>query len=314
MRTSFITTLENLAEKNKNIFLLSPDMGFSVFERFRERFPNRFINTGIAEANTIGIAAGLALTGKVVYVYSIVPFVTMRCFEQIRIDLCYQNLDVKLVGVGGGLCYGPAGATHHSIEDIAIMRSLPNMKIVCPGDPQEASFAIEEALKCKGPMYVRLAKTNDPLVHQSKNIKFRLGKGIIIRKGNDITVIATGGMLYNAKLLTDILVAKGIDVGLISMHTIKPIDKKLILKVLEKTRAVFTIEDHNLIGGLGSSVAEIIAESYFQNVYFERIALPDLYVNSVGNQRYLHQRYGLLPDQMSDNILRKFKKIRNRKK
>lgn len=313
MRNSFISTLENLAEKNKDIFLLSPDMGFSVFEAFRERFPDRFINTGIAEANTIGIAAGLALTGKIVFVYSIVPFVTMRCLEQIRMDICYQDMDVKLVGVGGGLRYGPAGTSHHSIEDVSIMRSLPNMKIICPGDPCEAGLAIEEALRCKGPVYVRIAKTKDPIVHQSKDIKFKMGKGIILREGKDIAVIATGSMLYNAKVLTDILAAKGVDTCLVSMHTIKPIDKELILKLAKKTRAVFTIEEHSLIGGLGSSVAEIIAESSFKGVYFERIALPDLYINYVGSQEYLHRIYKLLPHQMSERILRKVKNERQEK-
>lgn len=311
MRTSFINTLEHLAEKNKNIYLLSPDMGFSVFERFRDRFPCRFINTGIAEANTIGIAAGLALTDKIVYVYSIVPFVTMRCFEQVRMDLCYQDLDVRLVGVGGGLCYGPAGTSHHSLEDISIMRALPNMKVVCPGDPQETRLAIEESLKIKGPMYIRLAKNNDPVVHKG-NINFKIGKGIVIRKGRDIAIIATGGILHNAKIIADRLAAKGINTWLVSMHTVKPIDRGLILRISKKVKALFTIEEHSLIGGLGSSVAEIIAENCNKNLYFERIALPDLYDNCVGSQRYLHQRHGLLPEQAADNILKKLGKIRKR--
>jgi len=309
MRISFINTLETLAEKDNNIFLLSPDMGFSVFERFKDRFSDRFINTGIAEANTIGISAGLALTGKTVYVYSIVPFVTMRCFEQIRVDICYQGLDVKLIGVGGGLCYGTAGATHHSIEDVAVMRALPNMTVICPGDPVETALAVEESSKNKGPVYIRLSKAKDPLVHKTKDMDFRIGKGIILEKGDDITIIATGGMLNNSWILAAMLKQKGISVRLISMHTVKPIDRELVLKAVKETKAIFTVEEHSLIGGLGSSVAEVIAEERARDVFFEKIALPDSYNSFVGSQNYLHEKYGLLPGQIMEHVLKVLNKV-----
>lgn len=301
MRKIFINTLIKLAENDKDIYLLTGDLGFSVLEKFAEKFPKRFFNMGVAEANAIGTAAGLALSGKTVFVYSIVPFITMRCFEQIRNDLCIQNLNVKLIGVGGGLCYGTAGPTHHSIVDVAIMRALPNMTVFCPGDSLETKECVKSAISRQGPVYIRLGKSGESKVHQ-EIFHFEIGKGITIKNGNDITIIATGNILYNAKQVADKLINKGISCNLISMPVVKPIDKEIILKAAKKTKAIFTIEEHSLIGGLGSAVAEVLAESE-NKVLFRKIALPDKFCRDVGNQDYLRIKNGLSVEKILNNIL-----------
>ena len=307
MRKAFINTLLDLAIKNNKIFLLTGDLGFSVLEEFQERFPDRFFNIGVGECNMASIASGLALTGKIIYIYSIVPFVTMRCFERVRNDICMQNLNVKIIGIGGGLDYGSEGPTHHSIIDIAIMRAIPNMTVVCPGDSVEAAFSIKESVKYKRPMYIRLAKGHVPQVFD-KDVYFKIGEGITIKEGSDITIIATGNMLYSAKKVTDKLVEKGISVHLISMHTVKPIDRGLILKSIIGKKAVFTIEEHSIIGGLGSSVAEVLSESS-NNALFRRIGLQDAFVKDIGDREYLLEKNSLSVNNILNNILKVYKTI-----
>ncbi len=306
MRAAFIKSLTGLAKNNKNIFLLTGDLGYSVFEPFIRKFPGRFFNIGVAEANMVGIAAGLALSGKAVFIYSIVPFVTMRCFEQIRNDLCLQKLNVKIIGVGAGLTYGTAGPTHYSIEDIAIMRSLPNMTVVCPGDPFEAGQAIKSSLTINGPVYVRLGKTGEPNVNSDFK-KFKIGKARLIINGSDLTIMATGNMLYTAMQVVSKLRAKGVHARLISMHTIKPLDRDIILKAASQTKAIFTIEEHILIGGLGSAVAEVVAEAG-SGVLFKRLALPDSYPLEIGSQSFLRSKLGLGVDNITGNILKCYRK------
>ncbi len=301
MRTAFISTLVELAETDKNIFLLAGDLGFSVFEKFQTKFPDRFYNMGVAESNMIGVAAGLSLSGKKVFVYSIVPFVTMRCFEQIRNDVCLQNLDVKIVGVGGGLCYGSAGSSHHALEDIAIMRSLLNMTVVCPADPIETKLITKHAITSRGPMYIRLSKSSDPLVYVNPP-ELTIGKGIIIEDGKDITIIATGNMVWTVKEGVKILKASSISTRLISMHTIKPIDKELILDSADKTKIIFTVEEHNIIGGLGSAVAEILTEAYCKTP-LDKIGVRDPYLKEIGSHEYLRQKIGLIPEKIAERII-----------
>ncbi|MBZ9624563.1 transketolase [Clostridium sp. FP2] len=292
MRTTFINELTKLCRKNKDIYLLTADLGFSVFEDFKKEFPDRFINVGIAEANMIGIASGIALTGKIVYVYSIIPFLTMRCFEQIRIDVCYQNVNVKLVGVGGGLSYGVQGVTHHSIEDIGIMRTLPNMKVICPGDPFEAREAINESSNLDGPIYIRLNKNNEPLLYE-KNPKFQIGKAIKLINGDDLTIIATGNMLESAIEVSNLLRDIGKMVNLVSMHTVKPIDEEMIKECLKKTKYIFTMEEHTLFGGLGSAIAEVIVKDMTNNNIFKAYGIPDKYSECVGSREFLRKEYGI---------------------
>jgi len=306
MRTAFIKILTELAREDKNIYLLTGDLGFSVFEEFVQKFPERYINCGVAEQNMIGVAAGLALNGKKVVVYSIVPFVTMRCFEQIRNDICLQNLDVKIVGVGGGFSYGALGSTHHAIEDLAIMRSLPNITVLCPADPIETELAVRAMLKLKGPTYLRLGKSKEENIHL-KPFKFQIGKANFIKKGKDITIIGIGPILKNAILAVKTLEKQyDISIGIISMPTLKPLDKNIVLKAAKETKAIFTIEEHSLVGGLGSAVAEILAESKYK-ILFRRIALPDKFCREVGNQEYLREKKGLSVTKIENYILKEFK-------
>jgi transketolase len=280
-----------LARKDKRIFLLTGDLGFSVFEKFKNEFPERFFDVGVAEQNMVGIASGLALSGKIVFVYSIIPFLTMRAFEQIRLDICYQNTDVKMVGVGGGFAYGSAGSTHHAVEDIAIMRALPNMTVVCPSDPVETELTVNNAVKYNGPVYIRLGREKEKLYSGKPHFKF--GKGIVKKKGKDITIISTGDILRNVIEVAKKLSQMNISTRVISMHTIKPIDREIILKAAKETKAIFTVEEHNIIGGLGSAVAEILMESPYKNVSFKRLGIPDTFVKEVGGQEFLRKKYDL---------------------
>jgi transketolase len=288
MRTTFINTLTEEAKTNENIFIITPDLGFSVLERFRDLFPKRFLNVGIAEQNAVGVASGLALSGKIVYVYSIVPFVTMRCFEQVRVDVAYMNTNVRLIGVGAGLSYGPAGATHHSIEDIAVMRNLPNMTVCCPGDPLEVREIVRQSVDYQGPMYIRLGKNGEPTIHE-ENQQLVIGKAIQVTEGQDLIIITTSNMLEEGKQIVDSLAMKGKSVALISMHTIKPFDTEAVLNLIDKGIPMVTLEEHNIIGGLGSAVAEVIAESG-QAVRFKRIGIKDIFCHEVGSQQYLRDK------------------------
>ncbi len=288
MRTTFITCLIEQARIDNRIFVITPDLGFSVLEPFAEEFPDRFLNVGIAEQNAIGVAAGLALSGKLVYVYSIIPFVTMRCFEQVRLDVAYMNTNVRLVGVGAGLSYGPAGATHHAIEDIAIMRALPNMTVCCPGDPIEVREIIKKSFSYRGPMYIRLGKNGEPAIHP-ESTQIAIGQAIQVTKGNDLALITTSNMLELGKNWVDEWHNQGKSATLISMPTIKPLDTQIILNLVEKEIPIITLEEHNIIGGLGSAVAEVIAESG-KSIPFRRIGIPDVYSHSVGSQQFLRNQ------------------------
>lgn len=298
MRNTFISCLTERAKTDERIFVITPDLGFSVLEPFREMFPDRILNVGIAEQNAVGVAAGLALSGKIVYVYSIIPFVTMRCFEQVRLDVAYMNTNVRLVGVGAGLAYGPQGATHHAIEDIAIMRALPNMTVCCPGDPIEVREMVSQSFDYQGPIYFRLGKNGEPAIH-SEGTRIEIGKAVIIKEGNDLAIITTSNMLEQAWQWVGKLSQEGKRATLVSMPTIKPFDGEAIQKIISQGMPIVTLEEHNIIGGLGSAVAEIIAESG-KAVKFKRIGIPDTYSHYVGSQGFLREKYGI------DNIRLEF--------
>src|SRR3989344_1187474 len=291
MRSAFVKTLIECARRDPRIILLTGDLGFMALEPFIKEFPKRYINAGVAEANMVGMAAGLASTGKKVFVYSIIPFVTMRCLEQLRNDVCYHNFDVKVVGVGSGYSYSAMGATHHAIEDIGALRSLPNLRIVSPGDPLEVELAVKALVKDNGPAYLRLGKRGEPVLHK-KMPKFRLGQAIIMKSGKDVSLISSGSILVNALKASEELEKEGIRTTLVSMPFIKPIDAATVKNLAQKTKAVVTIEEHNIIGGLGSAVAEVIAESPYKPV-FRRLGVRDYFVSKVGSQEYLRGQAGL---------------------
>lgn len=304
MRRTFVKVLSEEAEKNKNILLLNGDLGFGVFENFIEKHPQQYLNMGVSEANMIGVAAGLAISGKVVYAYSIVPFAIMRAFEQVRNDVCMQRANVRIVGVGAGLAYGELGPTHHSIQDIAIMRSLPGMTVIAPGDPVEVEGAIKASYSHQGPMYIRIAKRGEPIVH-TEGIDFTIGKAIEVRPGNDITVIVTGNLLPNAVAVSEALKEKGISVRVISMPTVKPLDVDAIKKAADETRVICTVEEHSIIGGLGSAVAETVAE-LSAPPRFKRFGISDVDTKIAGTHEHLQALHRLTPAQLSEDILHFF--------
>ena len=284
-------TLKELARQDERVFLLTADMGYSVFETFRDEFPDRFLNTGIAEQNTIGIAAGLASRGKIVFVYSIIPFVTMRCFEQIRLDLAYNKSNVKIVGVGAGFTYGSLGSSHHALEDISIMRSLPNMTVLCPGDPIEARELIKQSYKHTGPVYIRLGKNGEPKIHPEDK-KIPLGKAIEISTGDDLILITTSTMLETGKRWVDEWKDEGVSASLVSMPTMKPFDTESIKKFIRSNIPIISLEEHNIIGGLGSAIAEVIADTGI-GVKFLRLGINDRFSHFVGGHDYQKQKSNL---------------------
>lgn len=289
MRKTFINTLIDLARKDKDIVLITPDMGFSVLEPFFDEFPERAINCGIAEQNAVSIASGLALMGKKPYVYTIIPFLVERAFEQVKLDVAYMNTNVKLVGIGAGFTYGAAGATHHAIEDISLMRTLPNMTVCCPGDNNEAEQIIRKTVNNDKPMYIRIGRHNRGIFD---NNMIEVGKASIIEEGKDIAIISTSNMLPDAYDYCQKLKSEGRKPYLISMHTIKPLDKECLLSLINKGVEVHTLEEHSIIGGLGSAVAEVIAESG-KGIKFKRIGIPDEFSHYIGSQKYIKKQFGL---------------------
>jgi transketolase len=292
MRTAFIETLFELAKQDERIVLIVGDLGFSVVECFMEQLPRQFVNAGVAEQNMTGMATGMALSGKVVFTYSIANFPTLRCLEHIRNDVCYHNANVKIVAVGGGFAYGSMGATHHATEDLGIMRMLPGMVVVAPGDPMEARKATPAIAAYPGPCYLRLGKAGEPQVH-SKDIKFELGKAIQLRDGEDLTLISIGGILRTSVKVAERLSRYGIQARVLSMHTLKPLDDAAVLAAARETRAIVTLEEHSQIGGLGSAVSEVLSEADEVKVPFKRIGLPSSFSPHVGTQDYLLEMHGL---------------------
>lgn len=301
MRTAFFKAVEKLFVKDQNLFVLTGDLGYRLFDNFKNKCSDRFYDIGVAESNMISIAAGLALSGKNVYCYSIIPFLIMRTFEQIRIDIAYHNLNVKLVGVGGGLTYGLEGFTHFGLEDFALMRTLPNMTIVVPADRFEAECLAKISYKYEGPMYIRLGRTGEPEIHKSVP-DFQIGKPIFISEGRKVALFATGSMVYLGKLVLDKLSKKGINATLINMHTLKPLNTGVIRQVASAHDFLFSLEEHYIDGGLGTMIAEIIAESGYKGI-FKRIGIEGL-KSHIGHIDYLREKYGLSVEKICDKILK----------
>lgn len=302
MRTTFVRTLEAIAKEDPNVMLLTGDLGFTVLEKFRDTFPRQYLNAGVAEQNMIGVAAGLALSGKRVFVYSIIPFVTFRCLEQIRNDVCYHRLNVCIAGVGAGYSYGHQGATHHSMEDISIMRSLSNMTVVCPGDPVETELAVRAIATHDGPCYLRLGKAGEPVLHPTPPV-FALGKAIQMRDGNDATVIATSTMLETAVNVANALEARGVHVRLLSMPTVKPIDVEAVRAAACETAFIVTLEEHSSIGGLGSAIAETLSMHDMRTRHL-LLSGPATFTDTIGSTIFLRKQAGLDPESIIASIKR----------
>lgn len=293
MRTEFINTLTRMAERDPRVTLMTGDLGFGVVQKFAERFPDQFLNVGVAEQNMTGLAAGAAMSGRIVFTYSIANFPTLRPLEQIRNDVAYHGANVVVVSVGGGMAYGALGASHHATEDLAVLRSLPGMTVIAPGDPVETTAAVEACSAGIGPTYLRLGRAGEPIVHEQP-IDWRLGRATVAREGTDATLISTGGMLHTAVRVAEKLSAEqSIEVRVLSMHTLKPLDEAAIAAAASDTGAVFTLEEHSVIGGLGGAVAETLAESFDTPCVFKRFGLTSEFLREVGDQAYLIAAAGL---------------------
>lgn len=301
MRNAFADEILLAAADDPMVFLLSGDTGNRLFDKYKSSFPDRFINCGIAEANMIGVAAGMAASGLRPVVYAITPFAVYRPFEQIRVDLCYHKLPAVIVGVGAGLSYASLAGTHSSCEDIAVMRTLPNMTIICPGDTAELRLALRAALALDGPSYLRLGKKGEPSVH-AKIPDFKIGKSITVRDGADVCIIAAGNMLHPAVLAGELLGEKGISARVESFHTIKPLDCDTLREVFDTFRLVVTVEEHSLCGGLGGSVAEWLADGPGRRARLARIGTPDEFMQGHGSQGRARDLYGLTPEAIAQSI------------
>lgn len=271
MRTAYLDTLYDLASRDKNVYALISDNGAIVYDKYRRDLASQYLNLGISEANMLGMAAGMASCGKIPFAYTIGAFLAYRAFEFIRNDICLQKQNVKIVGTGAGEVYSALGPTHHSTEDLGGLRSLPNLTILSPASPLEVRKATKAAYEHEGPVYLRLGTNKEPEVYEN-DYEFQIGKAVTLMEGGDVALIGTGSMIKDVLDAAEQLKVEGIHARVINMHTIKPIDKDVIIKVVEEKEKIITVEDHNVIGGLGSAVAEVIAESG-RGVQFKRIGL-----------------------------------------
>lgn len=302
MRTTFINTLTQMARENDKIMCIIGDTGYSVFEDFEAEFGERFVNVGIAEQNFVSFGAGLAAMGMKPYIYNVVSFMTLRATEQIMLDVCYQENPVVLVGVGGGFAYANAGPTHHALQDIAIMSSMPNMTVVCPGDPVEMKAIMLASKDYKKPLYIRIGRSVDPVVH-TEPIEFQFGKAIKMTEGQDAVLFATGVVLKEAVEVQKLLLKKGISIALYSMPTIKPVDAEVIIDCARKGQAIFTMEEHSTIGGLGDAVARVLVDYMDKySVKFKKFGVRDAFAPVTGTREYLNDLFGISTNKVSEKI------------
>lgn len=306
MRNAFAEEIAKAAHLDDRVVLLSGDIGNKLFDPLKAVAADRVYNCGVAEANMTGVAAGLAMMGYRPFTYSITPFVTVRCLEQIRVDVCYHNLPVTIVGTGAGLSYAELGPTHHSCDDIGILRMLPNISIICPADPVEAKCAIWASLKQEGPVYIRLGKKGEPRIH--KEIPdFQIGKSITIKEGDDICILSTGNMISTALQVADGLQGSGWKTRVESFHTIKPLDEELLENLFENYDTVVTLEEHSVIGGLGSAVSEWMVDHSYTKTQLLRFGTADQFLPCIGTQAYAREYFGLTVENITQKIIKKIK-------
>tara|TARA_S200000501_G_C20866012_1_gene761965 strand:- start:2160 stop:3080 length:921 start_codon:yes stop_codon:yes gene_type:complete len=306
MRSLFANQITSLAKVNKNIVLLSGDIGNRMFDDFKDFAPDRYINCGIAEANMMSVAAGLSLCGLRPFIYTITPFITTRCLEQVKIGVAYHNSNVVIVGTGSGLSYGELGPTHHSLEDIAIMRSIPDIRILAPADSQELKSQLLETLSLKGPTYIRIGKKGEPNLFNDKN-ELGIGRANLICKGTDYIIFCIGPIANEALIASNKLKSAGISLAVVTMSSVRPLDKCFLEKMINKGfKKWFTLEEHGIIGGLGSTILEWISdENYNKVVDLKRFGAPDKFIHKLGNQSYLRKQLKLDAQSIIDFITQK---------
>lgn len=291
MRTAYLDKLHELAGQDKNVFALISDNGAIVYDKFRKDFATQYINVGIAEASMIGMAAGMASRGKIPFAYTIGAFLAYRVFEFIRNDVALQKQNVKIVGTGAGMVYSALGPTHHTTEDLGVLRTIPNLTIFSPASPLDVKKVVQASYELVGPVYIRLGTNKEPEIYQ-EDYDFVVGRGVTLRTGNDLTFICTGSIINDVLAVADRLAEENIQARVINMHTIKPLDTEIIIKAARETKKIITVEEHNIIGGLGSAVAEVLAEASV-NVQFERLGLRDKFAAGYGTHQDIKIANGL---------------------
>ena len=306
MRNAFADEATKLADKNDNLVILSGDIGNRLFDAFKVNHQDKFFNCGIAEGNMMGVAAGMALSGLRPIVYTITPFTTTRCYEQIRIDACYHNVPVIIVGTGSGLSYAELGPTHHSLEDFAILRVLPNITILSPADEIELRNCLREALTLQGPTYIRIGKKGEEIISKGEN--FKIGKSITVKSGTDICLIGTGTLMPTVLKSAENLSSKGFSVRVEKFHTIKPIDTKSLQNILLNFPLVAVIEEHSHIGGLFGTISEHLAQ---QNIKCKLVSfsVKDEFMHETGTQDYARNKYGLTVKNITKQIISSFAEL-----
>lgn len=307
MRTAYLNTLYELAKADKNVLALISDNGAIVYAQYRKDLNEQYLNLGISEANMIGVAAGMASCGKIPFAYTIGAFLAYRALEFIRNDVCLQNQNVKIIGTGAGMVYSALGSTHHTTEDMGILRSLPNLTIFTPASPLEVQYVTRAAYKLNGPVYIRLGTNKEKEVYENE-YEFCIGKGVTVRDGKDITLVVTGSILVDVLEAYKELIQEGISVRVINMHTIKPFDKEIIQKAIGETKGILTVEDHNIIGGLGSATAEVIAESNMA-IPFKRIGLKDQFSKGYGTYQEVKENNGIGINDIIKSVKEMFQSI-----
>ncbi len=301
MRSAYLETLYKLAQKDDRVYAIISDNGAIVYDDFKRAFPDRLLNAGIAEANMVGMAAGLANRGKIPFAYTIGAFLAYRAYEFILNDVCLQKQNVKMVGIGEGVSYSLLGSSHHTLYDIAVLRPIPNLVLLSPASPIEVKKAVNAAYEMEAPVYIRLGTNREEEIYESEDYSFCVGKGIELRKGDDISLISTGSITSDSIKIANLLSEKGISVRVINMHTIKPIDKEIVIKAANETRMICTIEEHSMIGGLGSAVSEILADNNC-NVKLKRFGFKDMFAVGYGKHSEVKQMNGLGIDIITNAI------------
>ena len=307
MRDTFAKEVLNLAKRDERIVLLSGDIGNRMFDEYKSLFPDRFYNCGVAEANMMGVAAGMGMSGLIPVLYTITPFITTRCLEQIRVDICYHEIPAIIVGTGAGLSYAQLGPTHHSCEDIALMRVLPEMSVVCPCDAVEVVLGLRAAVEYNKPVYLRLGKKKEP-VFQSPDCEFTIGKSITIEEGDDVCFLSTGNIMPVVLGAREQLQQSGISARVESFHTVKPLDEACLDEVFNRFRLVITVEEHSKLGGLGGSVAEWSA-LHPGKARLLSLGTEDVFLHETGSQQYARKRFGLEPNTISEKVKQLFQEL-----
>jgi transketolase len=299
MRERCLKTITELARADERVVFIGSDLGVGTMAEFKAEFPDRFFMEGVSEQNLVGLVAGMAMEGRIVYLNTIATFLTRRCFEQVTVDLCMHNANVRLVGNGGGVVYAPLGPTHLATEDIAILRALPNMTIIAPADAAEMERAVRATLDYPGPVYLRVAKGHDPVVTNDTD-EFRIGRAVPMRDGHDALLVTTGVGLQVCLGAADLLTAAGLDASVLHMPTVKPLDGELLAAAAERVPLVVTVEEHSVVGGLGSAVVEFLAEAeLLGGRKFRRVGFPDVFPAGYGDQAGMMRRYGIAAENVA---------------